>query len=128
MNNPFKDRTSVFNPACIAMWKGMAKERAKKMDREAAESENGDAIIEIDESGHGHMIIMLTQDHTKIALQSEHDELPEIEYPDTLPGLYYADMLLMQTGEDVEIDWEIVKPLYPIFLTNTDASGNEESK
>jgi hypothetical protein len=150
MNNPFKEKISVFNPACVKMWKEMAKEKDKKMARDAMsdferatgikieysevscskeeESKNGDAIIAIDESGHGHMIIMLTRDHTKIALQSEHDDLPELEYLDTLPGIYYADMHLLQTGDDVEVDWEIVKPLYPIFLPNTDTSDKQESK
>ena len=149
MTNPFKEKMSVFNPACIKMWKEMAEEKDKKMARAAMsdwematgikieysevpcskeeESKTGDAIIAIDESGHGHMIIMLTRDHTKIALQSQHDDLSELEYPDTLPGIYYADMHLLQTGDDVEVDWEIVKPLYPISLTNTDTSDNEES-
>lgn len=72
----------------------------------------GDAIIAIDESGYGHMIIMLTTDDNKVRLQSEYDVLPELEYSALLPGLYYANMKIRPIYDDVEIDWVIVKPLY----------------
>ena len=85
------------------------------------ESNNGDAIIAIDEAGYGHMIVMLTSDNNKVRLQSEYDVLPELEYLNTLPGLYYANMKIIpiynKNVEDVEIDWDIVKPLYPIVMT-----------
>lgn len=81
------------------------------------ESKNGDAIIAIDEFGYGHMIVMLNPDDNKVRLQSEHDVLPDLEYPNTLPGLYYANMKTRPIYEDVEIDWDIVKPLYPIVMT-----------
>lgn len=81
------------------------------------ESNNGDAIIAIDEAGYGHMIVMLTADNNKVRLQSECDVLPEPEYLNTLPGLYYANMKIRPIYEDVEIDWDIVKPLYPIVMT-----------
>lgn len=92
---------------------GMSDEDMWKQD----ESKNGDAIIAIDESGYGHMIVMLTSDNNKVRLQSEYDVLPELEYINTLPGLYYANMKIRPVYEDVEIDWDIVKPLYPIVMT-----------
>jgi len=78
------------------------------------ESKNGDAIIAIDESGYGHMLIMLTSDEKKIQFQDEYDVLPEIHFVHTSPGLYYANMKVISTFETLEIEWEIVKPLYPI--------------
>jgi hypothetical protein len=81
------------------------------------ESKNGDAIIAIDEGGYGHMIVMLTSDDDKIRLQSEYDVLPELEYHNTLPGLYYANMKIRPIYDDVEVDWDIVKPIYPIIMT-----------
>lgn len=75
-----------------------------------------DAIIAIDEDGYGHMIVMLTSDHNKERLQCEYDVLPELEYPNTLPGLYYANMKVRQIYEDVEVDWDIVSPIYPIVM------------
>ena len=91
---------------------GVSEEDMWKQD----ESKNGDAIIAIDESGYGHMIVMLTTDDNKIRLQSEYDILPEMEYHNTVPGLYYANMQLRPVYEEVEIDWEIVKPLYQIIM------------
>jgi len=75
-----------------------------------------DAIIAIDESGYGHMIALLTSDNDKIRLQSEYDILPELEYLNTPPGLYYANMEIrpIYEDEDIEIDWNILKPLYLI--------------
>jgi len=93
---------------------GMSDEDMWKQD----ESKNGDAIIAIDEFGYGHMIVMLTSDDNKVRLQSEYDVLPELEYTNTLPGLYYANMKIRPIYEDVEIDWDIVKPLYPIIMTD----------
>ena len=81
------------------------------------ECKNGDAIIAIDEDGYGHLIVMLTSDHNKVRLQSEYDVLPETEYTNTVPGLYYANMKIRPVPDDVEIDWDIVKPLYPIVMT-----------
>jgi len=92
---------------------GMSDEDMYKQD----ESKNGDAIIAIDEAGYGHMIVMLTSDDNKVRLQSEYDVLPELEYTNTLPGLYYANMKIRPVYEDVEIDWDIVKPLYPIVMS-----------
>ena len=74
---------------------------------------DGDAIIAVDEGGYGHLIVMLTTDANKVQLQSEYDVLPEMEY-DVSPGLYCANMKLRPVYEDVEVDWEIVKPLYQI--------------
>lgn len=91
---------------------GMSDEDMWKQD----ESKNGDAIIAIDEAGYGHMIVMLTSDDNKVRLQSEYDVLPELEYTNTLPGLYYANMKIRSIYEDVEIDWDIVKPLHPIVM------------
>jgi len=92
---------------------GMSEEDMWKQD----ESKNGDAIIAIDESGYGHMIVMLTTDDNKIRLQSEYDVLSELDYPNTLPGLYYANMKIRRVYEDVEVDWDIIKPLYPIIMS-----------
>ena len=96
---------------------GMSDEDMWKQD----ESNNGDAIIAIDEAGYGHMIVMLTADNNKVRLQSEYDVLPELEYLNTLPGLYYANMKIIpiynKNVEHVEIGWDIVKPLYPIVMT-----------
>jgi hypothetical protein len=78
--------------------------------------DDGDAIIAIDESGHGHMIVMLTSNDNKVRIQSENDVLPYLDYTNTLPGLYYANMKIRPIYEDVEIDWDIVKPLYPIVM------------
>ena len=78
------------------------------------ESKNGDAIIAIDEYGYGHMIVMLTSDEDKIGLQAEYNVLDDLEYTDTLPGLYYASMKIRPIYDEVEVDWEIVKPLYLI--------------
>ena len=86
---------------------GMSEEDMWKQD----ESRNGDAIIGIDESGYGHMIVMLTSDDNKVRLQSEYDVLPELEYTNTIPGLYYANMKIRPIYE-----WDIVKPLYPIVM------------
>ena len=91
---------------------GMSEEDMWKQD----ESRNGDAIIGIDESGYGHMIAMLTSDDNKVRLQSEYDVLPELEYQKIPPGLYYANMKIRPIYEAVEIDWDIVKPLYPIVM------------
>ena len=91
---------------------GMAEEDMWKQD----ESKNGDAIIAIDEAGYAHMIVMLTSDDNKVRLHSEYDVLPELEYPNTPPGLYYANMKIRSIYEEVEIDWVIVKPLYPIAM------------
>ena len=92
---------------------GMSDEDMWKQD----ESQNGDAIIAIDESGYGHMIVMLTSDNNKVREHYEYDVLPELEYLDTPPGLYYANMKIRPIYDDVEIDWDIVKPLYPIVMT-----------
>ncbi len=98
----------------------MNKERNKQKQNKVSkedmwrqdEEKNGDAIIAIDESGHGHMIVMLTSDDNKVHLQSKHDVLPELEYTNTIPGLYYANMKI----RPIEVDWEIIKPLYPIVM------------
>lgn len=74
------------------------------------ESKNGDAIIAIDEAGHGHMIVMLTSHEPK------YDVLLNLAYPNIPPGLYYANMKIKPTYEDIEIDWDIVKPLYTITM------------
>jgi hypothetical protein len=83
------------------------------------ESKNGDAIIAIDEAGYGHMIVMLTSDDDKVRLQYEYDVLAQRRYTNTLPGLYYANMKIrpIYESEYVDIDWDIVKPLYPIVMT-----------
>ena len=91
---------------------GMSEEDMWKQD----ESENGDAIIAIDEGGYGHMIVMLTTDDNKVRLQSEYDVLPELEYPNTIPGLYYANMKIRPIYEDVKVNWDLVKPLHPIVM------------
>jgi hypothetical protein len=100
------------NESQIEQMHGMSEEDMWKQD----ESRNGDAIIGIDESGYGHMIVMLTSDDNKVRLQSEYDVLPELEYTNTISGLYYANMIIRPVYEDVEIDWVIVKPLYSIVM------------
>lgn len=84
--------------------------------REQGKATNNDAIIAIDESGYGHMIVMLTTDEKKVRLQSEYDVLPDIWYPKTVPGLYIANMKIKPIDDDgdVDIDWNIVEPLYII--------------
>ena len=42
MTNPFKEKMSVFNPACIRMWKEMAEEMAKELDEEKAKEAMSD--------------------------------------------------------------------------------------
>lgn len=97
---------------------GMSEEDMWKQDQ----SRIADAIIAIDEGGYGHMIVMLTSDNNKERQQSEYDVLPELEYPNTLPGVYYANMKLRSVygnhpiDDDIEVDWEIVKPIYPIVM------------
>lgn len=67
-----------------------------KNEWKQVESVNGDAIIAIDESTNGHMIVMLTSDSDKVNIQAKYDVLPELEYTGVLPGLYYADMKVRQ--------------------------------
>ena len=107
-----EDRTNMHDDKYSLI--GMSVEDMWKQD----ESENGDAIIAIDEGGYGHMIVMLTSDDNVVRLHTEYDVLPELEYPNTLPGLYYAKMKIRHIGEDIEVDWDLVHTLHPIVMNN----------
>lgn len=80
---------------------------------------SNDAIIAIDESHHGHIIVMCTTNEDKIKIHDEYDVMSELEFTDVRPGLYYANMKMRPIYDDVEVDWVVTEPIY-IYIIQKD--------